>query len=385
MISQNSKEKLFRRGVLFLFLATLCLTSNKVYSEYLGFEVLIAWLVMSSIMLFPLSINAYARKGSIFLFILYITAILQSVVYNPKSAPHAIIYCSLLYLFVVAIPSLNTSYYNFLVVLKSINRFIFIVILLFIVANTGLYLSSGFFLPKDKYLNILSNPNTIGYLVYVGFSISFLLYSEKKNKRYLLFVCFYISSLIFIPPVLTAYLSVFSYLLIYQFCNVKLGAKLVMGTIILIIIVWMLNLFINHFDEFRFLLSHRDTLFFESFAKISDQTWIGFGIESWGGLHLEMKNPHNFVLYQLLAFGVIGGGLYLMVVISLGLRAFNKIKQFKGDAFYVHIFSQLIVTILVMSVFVAMPGNYQDISIVLSIVLSLIINAITQIKKPQLS
>ena len=375
MLTSIKKKVLFYRVVASLFLITLILTSSGIYSEFYGFELLISILAIVNLVTLP---KAFEGRWSpiVFYFILvYISIVGLSAVNNPESIPHSFIYLSLLLLFLINLPSLNNDINNTIKTIKFINNVVFLLIVLFILANLELYLNGLFFVDKREYNTILNNPNAVGYLVFIGFSFSMLLYGLERRSYYKALVFFYLASLIFIPPVLTAYFSIASYLVILLYFKLSSFFKFLLVVMVSVFVLAAIVYLTDNFYQYQFLFSYRDTLYLVAFEKIQENLLLGNGIENWGTLFLEMKNPHNFILYQALSFGVFAAFLYFAFFMWLLYRNYVNLRIKLHNKFYHHIFSQVVVNLLVMSVFVAMPGNYQDISILISLVFVVLINA----------
>ena len=372
---KNKINGLFFPLVATLFLCALLLTSNKLYSDYYGFEILIAFISFLNVLILPLILTIAINKIYLLIIFFHILMVLISTSYNFMSFPHALFYINLLLFFLVVLPSLNNSFTSFVRLLKFINNVIVILVSIFVILNLNLYLDFSFFASKDQYFKLLSNPNSIGFLVYVGFSVSLLLLTVEKEKIYRCYLFYYAVSLVLIPPVLTAYVSIFCYFFLFVFFKAKGLLRFFLITTVGLSLVFGVYSFSVAFEEFRFLLSYRDVLFLNSFDKIAAAPIFGYGIENWGYLFLDMKNPHNFFLYQFLSFGVLGAVFYFLIFLWVAHIAYQKYRNSERSNFYLHILIQIIVCLMVMSVFVSMPGNYQDISILLSIIVAVFFNA----------
>jgi hypothetical protein len=381
MSTSIKNEVLFYRVVLSLFLITLILTSKGVYSEFYGFEVLISILAIVNLVTLPKVFESRWSPIVFYFIFVYIVIVVLSTVNNPEALPHSFIYLSLLLLFLINLPSLNNDINNTIKIIKLINKMVLVLIVIFILANMDLYLNGLFFLDKREYNTILSNPNAIGYLVFIGFSFSMLLYGLERKNYYKALIVFYLASLIFIPPVLTAYFSIVSYLIILLYFKLPSFFKLLLVVMLLVLVFTTAVYISDNFAQYQFLFSHRDNLYLVAFEKIQENLLLGNGVENWGVLFLEMKNPHNFILYQALSFGVFAASLYFAFFMWLLYRNYLNMRMKLHKTFYHHIFSQVVVNILVMSVFVAMPGNYQDISILISLIFVVLINASVFIEK----
>ncbi len=378
------KSGFFSTVLVFLLCCIFVFTSSFLYDVAFGFELLIISILLSCILSVPFFLGQKIDKVYLILLALYLLVCFFSLLKNFDSLAHSLIYLVLFIFFLLFLPTLNDRAITLLKIISNFNVLFFIITVSFIILNIGLYAKGYFFINKDKYFNLLSNPNLAGYIVYLGFSFSFMLYSVTSSRKYFLYLMFYLIALIFIPPVLTAYVSVFLYIVLVLFFALNKLLKLMFAVLAITAFTLGILYFIENFEELKILLSYRDVLFTSSVEKIAAKPFLGYGIEGWGYLFLNMKNPHNFILYQLLSFGFLGALLFVSIFLFVIYRAFDKYSCHKS-ILHLHVFLQLVVNLMVMSVFVAMPGNYQDISIMMSVVLSLLINASLKVNDFQTS
>ncbi len=359
-----------------LIICTAFLTLDNIYSQYYGFEVLNTLLHVISLSLFLLVFSLRSNIFLLFWFVFYFMYLflLSLFVHSNDALIGNMMYLSLVFLFIVVLPSLSKD----IMVNVKLQKFYLVIIslvsLVFIVVNAGVYFSEGFFLGKHEYYSVLSNPNIIGYLLYLGFSISWMLYDYYSKKIYLAFSFLYLTLSFILIPVITVYIAVTVYIFVMYLLNRSKITKHMLTSLVILLLVYMAFSLAETFEDWKKYLSLRDLLYVRSYDLILEKTWFGYGVNNWGYISVNIKNPHNFILYLLLSFGVIGFSIYVSHVCYLAIKLYKKTQLKYASNYNKHLFSQLVVHLLIMSSFVSIPGHYQDISVFLSIYYSLIVN-----------
>jgi hypothetical protein len=362
------------------------LTLNGVYNQNYGFQIINGLLIALSVSFFLIPAYLKINRVMFLWYLLYFFYIISiGLFFHNNNYYHSLAYLSLIFLFIIALPSLNRSLSVNITVQVFILRAITVITLIFIFLNVETYIGKGMYLEKIAYESVMSNPNLTGYLFYLGFSISWMLFDHKKqNTSAALMVFFFLCSIILLP-VLTVYMAIFSYIIIIKYLKGSPVYKKINNWMALLIFILSYNFIFNDFEQWRFILSQRDFLYIKGFELAQDKIWFGYGINNWGYLHHQITNPHNFLLYIVLSFGIIGLAIYLahfIILLKVGLK---KMKTYPHESYFKHMYTQLLVNTLIMLSFVSLPGHYQGSSLVLSLIYSIVVNGIIYVGNNTLS
>jgi len=380
-IKPGLDSSFFYRVVFYLLIvSTVVLTISDVYVLYYGFELLNMLLHAVSLIVAVLILFVGMKKIFFFWYLVYFSyVLLVTLIYFLDVVVASLMHLSLVFLFVFALPHFNRKFSVNVDIQLFLLKVISVVTIVFIGVNVDVYMGAVF-ADKRLYNQVLSSVNVVGYLQYLGFSISWMLFDVTRRKIYRWFILFYFLSAMFLVPVFTVYVVVFAYIFSIFYLRRKNISKYFIICAMLLLSLYIAYTLVERFDDWKIYLSFRDLLYVNSFELIKNSFWHGYGVNNWGYIAMEMKNPHNFVLYLLLSFGFIGFFIYTIHIYFLLSNSLKNIRCFKEVKFYQHMHAQIIVHLLVMSAFVAMPGHYQDSSIFLSIYYSLLINAVMHVR-----
>lgn len=358
------------------------LTLSGVYDRYYGFQIAVGLLTALSLSLLMIFNYLKVNRVLFLWYLLYFAYIISIALFIHRGGYYySLSYLTFIFLFIVALPSLNRELPVYITTQVFILKFITLIALIFIVLNFETYITRGLFLEKHTFVSVMSGYNLTCYLFYLGFSISWMLYDHTKKKTYaLLCVVFFLYSVLLTYSV-TIYVAVFTYIIIINFLKSSYAfRKLCLFATLLFATLFYSDLFV-WLEQNQSLLSDRYLLHMKSFELIQDKLWFGYGINGWGYLTNLIKNPHNVLLYIMLSFGVTGLAVWSLHFIFLLKISLKKMRDHKHTNLFKHMYAQLLVNTLIMLSFVSTPGHYQDSSLWLSLVYSIIINGIVYVCK----
>ena len=164
---------------------------------------------------------------------------------------------------------------------------------------------------KERYQYVLATPNLTGFLA------AFVIIVSWENRFHPAYYILGAVSLLFMPMFFGTYLVLLVFLLWRLPKLLSVPIVLAALSFVALTISW------ETIADPRFLLtatSNRFGIWVNSITVLSNSAWLGFGLEQWEPLLGYFINPHNFVIYFVLCYGYVIGGLFASVTVYLVLQ-----------------------------------------------------------------
>jgi len=227
------------------------------------------------------------------------------------------------------LPAVKFSLYEVDVIfLKTITFIIASLIILGIITDNNFYLTVT---DRFRYIGVFKNPNFIALFAFLGFAISFKLFKEYKQKKFLYLLIMY-SLLIFLTNSRTAIFSHIILVIIYYYFsfyekNTNKSKRIIFSIVFLIFLISItyLLLFIDY-EFLNELLSLRPQIWLRNFRLLSLEEII-FGKIYSNSILYGSVSYDNFYFNQFMQFGFLGLFFFFITLTVIFLKLLKIVNK----------------------------------------------------------
>lgn len=322
---------LFKYGAVILLLNTIFLSIESTYN--LGNQIFYVLMVIFSLMLLinPLQIKKVIfHKSFMFLLLINVLNLLYFILFhniNDIEAAKYLLARGIQYSLIAF-----SIYYNFEYFKSSFLKHIVYAIML--VIFIGFIFNPNIF--SGRYSGIIWNPNMLSSFVVIAFAIYFLKYEKRGKFDYGVLVTLLIIALA--TGSRGSLVGLFLVFLIkygFSFRNLSYGVIAIVITLIITSV--NLETSLNRFSE-QSILNDRLLQFEYAIKSIESKMYVGAGLDKYSYIdkslvpkHLRSQiiGAHNGYLSILTQYGVLFGGIILLIILSKSYQLYFTFKRFK--------------------------------------------------------
>lgn len=322
---------LFKYGAVILLLNTIFLSIESTYN--LGNQIFYVLMVIFSLMLLinPLQIKKVIfHKSFMFLLLINVLNLLYFILFhniNDIEAAKYLLARGIQYSLIAFSVYYNFEYFKSSF-LKHIVYAIMLVIFISFIFNPNIF--------SGRYSGIIWNPNMLSSFVVIAFAIYFLKYEKRGKFDYGVLVTLLVIALA--TGSRGSLVGLFLVFLIkygFSFRNLSYGVIAIMITVIITSV--NLETSLNRFSE-QSILNDRMLQFEYAIKSIESRMYVGAGLDKYSYIdkslvpkHLRSQiiGAHNGYLSILTQYGVLFGGIILLIILSKSYQLYFTFKRFK--------------------------------------------------------